>query len=73
MTHKKMAKQTPGRVAKIADEQMPQSPLLCDKPVSGEHIQHILDNSVARAFGYGMFPRDMAGIRLVEHASGKAK
>jgi len=71
MTHAKRSEKVAKKVAKIADEQMPQNPLISHKPVSHEHVQHLLDNSVARAFGYGMFPRDMAGIRLVENAHGK--
>jgi hypothetical protein len=73
MTHKKLAKQTPAKVARIADEQMPQSPFLSHSPVSGEHLQYLLDNSVARAYGYGMVPTDTEGRRLMMASHGKAK
>ena len=61
------------RVSKAADKPVPDLPNETDAVPSHSYVEHLINNSGAQALGYGMLPRDFAGMRLVKNSSGGAK
>ena len=60
------------RVAKIANTPMPQMPLQRSDAVPHNYVEHLVNHSVAQALGYGMIPRDTAGIQMILNSAGRA-